>query len=244
MYETDYEDLLLANAGAIYPGFAMCWFKPLVESDLGSARPDLALVDRAYRAWWVVEVELGSHPLRSHVERQVAVFSRGSYGPDHAEFLVRGGLDRERVYQMMRGLPPRVLVLVDRIEPEWNQVLARYDAMLDTIEVYRSQRNDVVLRVGAGEDGLLDDPETFVTICRRDRHLPTLLRVDSPASLPGSQGGSLRIMVDGAITDWSRTDTDSGCWLVPAGRYALIDEHSVFQIHASREGTLVLTVRR
>jgi hypothetical protein len=38
-----------------------------LTSEYGSKKPDLALIDRDYRAWWVVEVELAHHSLHHHV---------------------------------------------------------------------------------------------------------------------------------------------------------------------------------
>src|SRR5260370_3290004 len=122
-------------------------FKTTISSEHGDSKPDFALVDRQYRRWWVVEVELAHHPL-SHVAWQVSVFASGGYGDSHASYLAgqSAAVNRDALAQMMRGAPPGGLVIVNAPASEWSRSLARWGALLAVVETFRSDRNHHVLR--------------------------------------------------------------------------------------------------
>ena len=72
----------------IFDGFSIIDFTPFIMGDEGSRRrPDLAIIDRAYRMWVVVEVELDRHSLQHHVIPQVQTFVAGNYEEPHAHLL-------------------------------------------------------------------------------------------------------------------------------------------------------------
>jgi len=75
-YETDFENLVFRQAEILYPDYQLVPFKLTVTSEFGSAKPDFALIDRAYRNWWVGEIEIASHPFETHVLPQVEVLSK------------------------------------------------------------------------------------------------------------------------------------------------------------------------
>src|SRR4051812_24691321 len=98
----------------LFPGFVAVPFKSIVSSDSGSARADYALIENGYRSWWVVEVELSTHSLHGHVIPQVSVLANARYGADEARLLAARAshLEERRLVSLMKGLPPRVLVVV------------------------------------------------------------------------------------------------------------------------------------
>jgi hypothetical protein len=88
-YEVQFEGLVLQNAASLYPSYFAVPFKTTVTSEHGSKKPDLALIDRDYRAWWVVEVELAHHSLHHHALPQVQVLATAEYGAPEAEYPAR-----------------------------------------------------------------------------------------------------------------------------------------------------------
>ena len=72
----------------ILPHFAILDFSPFVLGDEGiRRRPDLALVDKNYTMWVVVEVELEKHSLEHHVVPQIRAFATGRYDESHARII-------------------------------------------------------------------------------------------------------------------------------------------------------------
>src|SRR5439155_7902096 len=132
----------------LFPEYELVEFRKDIQSEHGVRRPDFALIHKKYRTWWVVEVEMSYHSLYGHVIPQVLVFSNGTYGSQEAEYLV-GHSDKliaDRVEEMMKGAPPRVLVVANELVPDWLPALRAHNSLLAIVEVYRSDRNEHLLR--------------------------------------------------------------------------------------------------
>ena len=228
-YESDFESIILSQANSLFPQYLAVPFRMPVESEEGRKIPDLALLDRHYRFWWVVEVEMAHHSLYGHVMPQVEVFARGRYGEDHANHLANrcDALDKATLQDMVLGAQPRVLVVVNRNVPEWVEPIHRLDGLVTVVEIFRSWRNQHILRVNG------DYPEgenaSLASYCRLDKALPNLLQVDSPAALGVGRGEPISIGFNGGLTTWSRLDTSDRVWLVPLGRNPLVanQEYSI-----------------
>jgi hypothetical protein len=239
VFEEDFERLLVANAADLYPSWHCLPFKQVVESEFGPAKSDLALVDRKYRRWWVVEVELASHSLHQHVEPQVRSLATGAYISAHAEalHLSRPDLELRALKDMVLGEQPRVLVLVNESRPDWIPSLHRWNARLGVVEIFRSSRNVDVLRVN-GEHP--DDLGNVLTNCRVDALLRRSLVVGSPAALPVVPGGRLEIIFEGGTTQWRRIQSANCVWLMPVRRSPLPHGISEYQITQDNSGKLIL----
>ena len=220
-YESDFESVIVSRANSLFPKFNVIPFKIPVESEEGRKVPDLALVDHSYRFWWVVEVEMAHHSLRGHVIPQVEVFARGRNGEEHANHLAsrRADLDKSALQDMVMGAQPRVAVVVNRGVPDWIEPIHKLDAILTVVEVFRSGRNQHILRVN-GDYPEVAGPQ-IATHCRLDRALPNLLQVDSPAALGVATGEQIYIEFNGGLTTWSRLDVSDKVWLVPTHRNPL-----------------------
>lgn len=120
-YEFEYENVILDRASLLFPEYHAVPFKKRVESETGRAIADLALIERSYRKWWVVEIELSHHSLSGHVLPQVDILANANYGTDIAQYLASrsSDLDIGSLENMMRGSQPLVVVIVDRYLPDW-----------------------------------------------------------------------------------------------------------------------------
>ena len=132
LYEGEYEDLIIRHTNQIFPDYITVPFETTVSDDEGSKKPDLALIERNYREWWVVEVEMGRHPFNQHVLPQVKILSGAVYGEKEAEYLCKQdkSLSPDLVLDMMKGAQPQVLVIVDRPRPDWAVELRRLNAIV------------------------------------------------------------------------------------------------------------------
>ncbi len=243
LFEADYESLLLANAGELYPTSHLVPYKKIVTSEYGSAMPDLALIDRRYRKWWVVEVELSSHSLRDHVEPQVAVLATADYGREDAAYLgeKHQHLSKEALREMMMGTSPGVLVLVNEPCPSWSSLLGKWEAQIGVVEVFRSQTNREVLLIDGDHPEPLQD---IVSVCRVDPLMRQSLIIDSPASVTELQSGRLTIATEGGRSVWRRVDSADRVWLMPLRRYPLPTQVNSFLLIRDQEGELSLVPAR
>lgn len=213
-FEVEYENLILSRAAELFPQHHAVPFKKLVESEGGRAIADLALIEKEYRKWWVIEVELAHHSLFGHVVPQVNVLSNANYGEEVAIYLAGQSpqLDANSVRVMMKGHQPEVFVVVNQPVPGWISPLSVYGVRVAVIEVFRSDRNRHVLRIN-GE--YPEPPGDSVSVLRSDPALPRLMMVDSPASLPGTSGDRIQIEYQGNVTEWTRIDARNRVWLAP-----------------------------
>ena len=220
-YETDFESIVITHAVDLFPQFHVVKFRAPVESEDGRKIPDLALLDREYRFWWVVEVEMAHHSLASHVLPQVEVFARGKYGEEHADYMAAQSddLDRVALQDMVKGAQPRVLVIVNRNVPDWIAPIRNIDGLVTVVEVFRSGRNRHILRLNGDYPPAGDSH--IASRCRLDSLVPNLLLVDSPAALGVVAGEQVAIEFNGGLTYWSRLDISDNVWLMPSGRNPL-----------------------
>jgi hypothetical protein len=239
LFESDYENLLLAHANVLYPSSHLVTFKTIVSSEYGSAMADLALIDRGYRKWWVVEVELSSHSLVNHVEPQVAALSTAGYGDKEAEYLSsrHAFLRSDPLREMMRGAPPTVLVLVDEPSPSWVLALRRWDAKVGVVKLFRSETNREVLLVDGEHPESLGD---LVSECRVDPLMRQSLILESPANVRMPANGRLTIIVNGGVSEWRRVDSADRVWLMPIRRCPLLPRQTQFVLVRDQEGSLTL----
>ncbi|MFA5401121.1 MAG: hypothetical protein WC169_05490 [Dehalococcoidia bacterium] len=221
LYEDEFEQIVLGRAHILYPGYFAVPFKKLVQSDTDSTIPDMALIDLQYRIWWIIEVEMAHHSLQQHIIPQVQTLSKAKYGEEEADFLAAKNtlLDRHRLLDMVKGVQPRVLIIVNSSIPGWKEALSKYDALLQIVEVFRSETNHHIVRVNGENPTTVE--ENLVSICHADRNMPRLLVVSSPAGLDISAGQKCEIEYEGGITEWERIDAKTSVWLSPLKRSPL-----------------------
>jgi hypothetical protein len=227
--ETQFEDLLIQNPDVFRASSWMVRFKKTIYSAEGSARADLAIIDRDYREWFVVEVEMARHSLYGHVLPQVRTLRDGFYGQAEADYLAERlpAANSARVADLVRGKSPRIVVIADRASQDWGKVLAGADIDFMTLEVFKSELNAYIFSV---DGGLPQRAHDLVSYCAIHPMLPRQLIVESPASLGIAANERLAVLWEGQVIEWVRMDSGDSCYLRTRGpvqlktgiRYALL----------------------
>lgn len=234
--ERDFERVVIDRANQLFPGWRCAEFRETVEGEDGTRKqPDLALVDRHCRRWWVVEVELAHHDLYGHVLPQVSAFRSGRYGDRHAAALAAAmpDLEPERLALMMRGVPPDVLVLVDSPSTTWLRPLRENGISLGIVEPFRDEGNDLILRLNGDQPEL---PGEVISRCSR-WHLRRLWRVHSPASLVEPGGDPMLIEYEDVVSEWHVVRLADSIMIKPARGDVLADLSAV-DLLRREDGTL------
>ncbi len=239
IYESDLEDLIMAQAAVLYANYWVIKYKRIIESEYGAAVPDLAFIDKNYRGWYLCEVELGSHDLFAHVVPQVSVFCNARVGVSEATYIAgkESVLDESQLGAMMRGVPPGVLVLVNTFDPLWRRALSQWGALVGFIELYRDSAQRLILRIN-GDD--LSIPKELVSECTRDELLPNALRVASPAPIDQLASPDLELWYEGGRTVWRVLRSGGSCWLLPKERCPLGHKDQRFKITRDANGQMKL----
>ena len=220
LYEAEFERVFQQYVPKICPGFIAVPFKKTVYSDDTSARADLALIRTDYLNWWIVEVERSDHSLYGHVLPQIRTFSAAYYGREEALYLSKKSdrLNSERLFDMIRGDQPRILVVVDTPRDDWSPVLEENNAKLAVFQIFRSERDRYLFRI----DGYLPTIEKPIrSPCFFEPLLPNLLRVQNPAILPADLYDKIPIYYRGKLSLWRRIDTSDKVWLISLMRIDL-----------------------
>jgi hypothetical protein len=237
--ERDYEELVISNCSDLFPQWTPVPFKADVIGEDGAIkRPDLALIDPHYRKWCVVEVELAHHDIFRHVLPQVDVFCTASYDESHAQYLANqdSSLDLARLTQMMAGLPPDVLVVVDRPDTGWKRHLKPIGALLSIVEPFRGPNDETMFRVNGDQPQI---PSDILTRCSRGE-MRRFWKVHSPAALPAASRDDelLEIFYQGLPTLWKRHDIAHGVMLSVESRGDVLDGLSLVDLVRHDDGSL------
>lgn len=238
LYESDYENIITDQAASIFPDYFVVPLKINVFTDDDIVRPDLALIDKGYRGWWVVEVEMNYHSLDDHVLPQVTKLSKGNYGESQADHMLlqMPCLNKTLVYDMMKGKQPQVLVIVNKPMPDWARILRRFDAKVCVVEVFRSKKNKHTFRVNGEYPNMTSD---YITDCYLDSLIPRFMIIESPACLPVHAGEKISMQFENCTTVWERVDGQDRVWLSPVGLYPL-PRKKRYTIHRLDDGSLHL----
>lgn len=239
-YESEFEKIILQESEMLFPESFMIPFKTTIFSDTDSAKPDFALIDNKYRAWWVVEVEMGVHSLAQHVMPQVETLSKASYREKEAFYLCqqKSILNYDRVVDMMKGKPPQILVIVNTLVPEWQKELKRHNAIVLFFQIFRSEKNKHIFRVN-GDSPLLPESDTVISECYCDPLIPRLLVIDTPSGLELSKEEKIKISYQNSISEWERIDSQDKIWLSPIGFNPLVKGEKYFLVKKNN-GSLVI----
>ncbi|MFC1981398.1 hypothetical protein ACFLVN_04045 [Chloroflexota bacterium] len=135
-YEAEFERKIRQQVSAVFPDYYTSSFKIEIQTDQKEPRkPDLAMVHKQFKDWWIAEVELIGHPL-SHVIDQVSVFIQGNYNSIRiADYLKQKNIEENSValdYNKLREMifyqQPKILVIVDEQQSDWESELSKHGA--------------------------------------------------------------------------------------------------------------------
>ena len=241
VYELDYENQILRFANQIFPGYFCLKFKCKVESVYGNCIPDLVLIDKSYRDWYVVEVELEHHSLLHHVLDQVTSMHHGEYNEKHADYLLSQceTLDESRLKELVRQ-HPHTMVIVPVSKVSWKESLYQFKTLVMTIEVWKNDRRDSILKIDG--DVPKDHDQSFVSEIEIDRALPRLLKVKNIAGLPAT--GEIEIEIDGSTSYWTILNIGNGKWLNPVSKSPLPENpYGVFLLSRRPTGEFMMEAK-
>jgi hypothetical protein len=221
IYEADYENSILHFATDLFPEFHCARFKFDVSSPHGGSQADLALVDKHYRSWIVVEVELEHHSLFHHVEPQMRRLSSGEYSHLHARSIAseNPAIDLNKMINLISTVEPRFLVIVPTASAEWRSVLSNIGVDLCEIRLCRDSRDRRLLLM----TGDPPSPPNLVhlTFMVRDTFLPRAFRLEHAEAFSGESLVSM--LYGGLVTSWRIVRTQRQTVILPDGTLSLND---------------------
>ncbi len=239
--EAHFENVAKKQLKETLKDFMVVDFKPLVLSDQGiRRRPDLAIIDRRYRMWVVVEVELEHHSLDHHVLPQMQVLASGTYDITHADYLAQAspGIDRAKARELITYVPPEVMTLVNSrsvLDKGWGVLESDLQVRLTFLEIFRSETGDSIFRLSGFTpqikpehiSGAKAHPMMNALVCRR------------PNAIPVAAGTTIWMSFDGRPIRWQVIKTADTAVLMPRPSVTLRRDRN-YEIVRAEDGRLVL----
>jgi hypothetical protein len=196
---------------------------------------DLALIHKSFSHWFVVEVELASHSLRSHVLPQLRCFRFGEPEETCITSLCRAfsGIDRGQAQSLLRYVPRAVVVVTNSRNPDWDEALQALDIQQLTISVFKDYQGETAHEV-EGSLHVLKESIGFANYSPTDNSL----RLPKSCGLPI---GRLQIEdPDGVISTWIVRESGNGIWITKERGVPMLPEVNYLQIIRTFDGRISL----
>ena len=233
--EAEYEQSILRYSKSLFPGYRCTQFNALVQSDYGSSRADMVLIDHEYRGWTIVEAELEHHSLTQHVEPQMRRLVNGIYGDSHFEAIASAlpDLDRVRLSAMINTVEPDFMVVVPKEDVEWRATLANLGVSLAIVEVFADHLGRRVVTFSG------DSPRSWsdghLSFLSRDGFLPRAFRLETSSVIPDVE--ALALVYEGYLTTWRVVRARRATYILPNGSLDL-EEDARYFIGRNGQGNL------
>ena len=236
IYEDDYVASILLAQRELFPGYLCGKFSPKVESEYGTSQPDLVLVDKRYRNWFVVEVELEHHSLRGHVEPQIRRLMNGIYTNAHAVDIHRCFPDASlhAIGRLVRSAQPEIVVIAPDMRPRWIPILKSLGATLMVFQVYENDHGERVYAVDGEEITRFEDH--VIGTATRTAAMRTALRLSGVSEDDLSAG--IDLLFNDELTRWKVVRAGADVLLLPRDRCPLPEAFTEsYQITSVDDGT-------
>lgn len=236
--EQQFEVMVGTQLSVMFSDFHVASFKPDVVGDEGGRRrPDLVLVDKSYRAWIVVEVELAHHSLEAHVYPQMSVLATGHWDDVHAVQLASACpmMDPHRISELVAYVPPKVVVVVNSrsvLGKGWNRLRTDLGVELMFLEEYQIDGEEPVLLMSGYEPEVRAERLAFA---KKDRMLNALM-CRPPRFIADRR---VRLEYEGVLSEWEVIHTVDLTMLLPLARIVL-EERRNYEIIVGLGGALLL----
>ena len=235
--EWHFRSIAKKELAKILPHFAILDFSPFVLGEEGiRRRPDLALVDKNYGMWVVVEVELESHSLEHHVVPQIRTFATGRYDDSHARSIHEkdATLNLGHLSNLISYSPPVIVVVVNSrtvLQKGWALLEADHSAQLTYVEVFRADDGDVVVAISGY---LPTRPSKSIMRLKKHRMMNALV-CDQPMNMPATIGEEMRIYVGDRLYKWAVLRTEDAMVLLAPSGFTIRPDRN-FEICEVEEG--------
>lgn len=138
--EWEFEETAVRVLKHLRPDCFIVPFHPDVLHDGAKWNPDLAVVDKDFTHWFVVEVEIANHHLEKHVIPQVTAFCEGRYDASAASMLSKAlKIGTQQAETLLATIPRDVVVVSNKRDERWNHKLAALGVQHIVIETYRNK---------------------------------------------------------------------------------------------------------
>lgn len=237
-YEVEFEAAAVRVLSCLYSNYQCIVFTGGFRYEDRISRPDLALVANDFSHWFVIEVELASHSLTTHVLPQVTAFRYGEPLPDCATILERElAISAERARTLVAHVPRSVVVIANRRDQTWETSLAAHNVQYGVVSMFRTAEGTEAIEF----DGTLEVWEQnlgFGTYSAIDRSL----KFPTQVALPN---GDVQIAdSSGAPGTWNVRRDERFAWITKERGTPSIPDGAFVQLRRTYNGAISIKIPR
>jgi hypothetical protein len=230
--EKDFEVVALQVLRVCYPNCHIFRFNPTVTFEDVNWCPDVAIVEKTHRYWFVVEVELSSHHLDKHVIPQVLGFVRGEYGEDAIAILSRElKIPEKEAGTLLHYIPRYVAVVSNQTNNVWTKKLEAINVQHVAIASYQSASHDTAYAI----DGFLAPSEESLGFGR--------VRATDNAIVTRAQefwkNEDIQVITPFGINTWSCMADGKLVWLTKKAGLIEFPDNGIVQLLQRSDGSLL-----
>lgn len=180
--ESELEHMILSHVETVFPNYYVFPFtKTLYPITGGSTgrNPDLVLIDKMYREWWLVEVETDSDDI-NRIKSQIEVFTNCNYNPiEIVKYILRKDINHQLIKSSLELLiinKPKVLVIIDDLYEKLKNALSNFEVQICIFQVFKNKLGLQAYRLKGDYPKLFENKSH----CQFYKSIPNMLEVIEP----------------------------------------------------------------
>jgi hypothetical protein len=202
-----FEEIVITTLRRFYPSCYTIPFKPVIQHNGEGWKPDLALIDKNFGYWFIIEVETASHSLQKHVLPQVRAFQEGIYGDAAIKSLSAAlGVSYQKAGTIVEHVPRHIAVISNHEDVNWTKYLEAENIQHVSITAYC---DDTSVSQVFHVTGVLKAAECCIGFGKVSADF---IRVWAPSPF-WQNGHSYRMSENSGTANWLCTIDDKGIWL-------------------------------
>ncbi|EAQ48814.1 hypothetical protein [Leeuwenhoekiella blandensis] len=241
-YEKHFEETFLSKMHEVYPDFIGLPFSLKISTSKGeNSKPDLAMVRKDYKEWYVIEAEMGRHSWDGHVEKQVRVFSTGYYAPKKVAkymFSKNNSLDSVELEKMIDSIQPKVMVIVNEPKPKWEIEVKKYNSYLSVFQIYKGLNGYELYRISGDTPFIYRDKSHSAFV----KGLSNTMEIYTPTFIAEPNETDIIIYFRGKKTKWKVLKDKAKTYIVISGRTHFLQLEKKYILYISNKNEYYLDI--
>ncbi|HEV8286841.1 MAG TPA: hypothetical protein VGQ09_21175 [Chitinophagaceae bacterium] len=242
--ETEFQRAIQQHTSNIFPDYYCFPFSKSIKSKLGTSKPDLGLISKTLKEWWIIEVELGKHSLENHVLQQIDDFRLGNYPESiFAPYfqkkilsLYNVLLEESKIKNLLKKKTPHILVVVDEEKADWVLELKKREANLCLFQIFKNGKGRHAYR--------LNGNYPFITIeethCKPHKfYQNNMLELSNPVFIRNIKN-TLSISFDELQTRWEKIVDKNKTYIRFIGKSNPLPPNSTFLLVQDSQKKLIM----
>ena len=237
LYEDSYQNILLEKSSQLFPHYICIQYDRLLSSPEGKVKPDLALIDKSYRHWVVIEVELLTHSLARHVRPQMLKLTSARYGSADGEWICDHHPNvflRERLCDLTDSVYPTVLLIANGHDQSWHDELKDISMEIMVIELFRNRLDDVLLSISGSLPSL--DSASVTNLLPAGGFMKGWFKVENPGAIVEREDDSVELLGPEYGIRGVLKRIGGSLYFVPAGEWPWDNVDSAYLLREHQAG--------